>query len=57
MKRLFALLVLAVLLLTACGPIDDKDVPTAPAIDGPTEPWEATVPLPTDHEGHIKELE
>lgn len=56
MKRLLALLVLTVLILTACMPVDDEDVPTAPEIAGPTEPREATIPLPTDQEGNLTEL-
>ena len=57
MKRLLALLVLAAFLLTACAPIDEENFPTAPKITGPTEPWEATVPLPTDQEGNFAELD
>lgn len=56
MKRLLALLALTVLILTACMPVDDEDVPTAPEIAGPTEPREATIPLPTDQEGNLTEL-
>ena len=57
MKRLLALLVLAAFLLTACAPIDEENFPTAPKITGPTESWEATVPLPTDQEGNLAELD
>ena len=57
MKRVFVLLVLAVLLLTACVSIDDADVPTAQKVPAPTEPWENTIPLPRDPEGNFMELD
>jgi hypothetical protein len=56
MKRFWVLLVLAALFLTACASVDYENFPTAPKIPGPTEPWEATVPLPTDEEGNLVEL-
>ena len=57
MKRVFVLLVLTVLLLTACVSIDDADVPTAQKVPAPTEPWENTIPLPRDPEGNFMELD
>lgn len=57
MKRLSLLLLALSLLLAACMSIDEENVPTAPEITAPKEPWEQTVPLPTDHEGNLKELE
>ena len=57
MKRFAVLLVILAWLLSACMGIDEEDVPTAPEITAPREPWELTIPLPTDQAGHLKGLD